>query len=118
MIKLKKQELEPVLLTISIYNKDTGELIGGLLKESITLGTKRKLQKIHKNTYEVYKEFLEDVKKVQEECKEDKEKLQKELKELIEESVEIDVDPAQLVLIESISTNANYNFEIIEKFAI
>jgi len=118
MLIFKKSELEIVLITISAYNKDTKLLIGGLLNENLTLGTKRRLQKIHKNLYIHYLEFIEDFKKVQEECKEDKEKLEKEIQELLDEKVEIDVEPVKISLIEDVSTSDNYNFDIIEKFAI
>lgn len=122
MIELKKKELESVLLTISAYSlPKEGEqqrMISGLLKENITLGTKRRLQKIHKIAQELYKEFIEHVKEAQKECGEDKEKLESELKILLEEVVKIDAEPIQLAQIEGISTTENYNFEIIEKFAI
>jgi hypothetical protein len=116
MINLQKFELEQALLTISTFN-DKGELIAGLLKENISLGTKRKLQKIHKKIYTVYLELLEDYKETKEKLEDKPEELEKELKELLNESVKIDAEMASLASIESISTASNYNFDIIEKIA-
>jgi len=132
MIELKKSELELILLSISSYSlPKQGEvqtMVGGLLTENITLGTKRKLQKIHKKVEEFYKELIEDVKKIKEACKIgendkkepvfDEEKLKKEIEEILEEKVKLDIEPIQISFIEAISTSNNYNFDIIEKFAI
>ena len=122
MLEFKKSELEAILLTISSYSLpkegEQQKMISGLLKEPITLGTKRKLQKIHKLTQESYKDFIEQFKEAQKECGEDKEKLEKEIKLLFDEVVKIDAEPIQISQIENISTTDNYNFDIIEKFAI
>lgn len=128
MLTFKNSELEQVLLHISTYNKETGKLIGGLLSENLTLGTKRKLQKIHKPTHKLFEEFIEDFKKVQEGCKTgenekgepiyDQEKLKIEVQLLLDEEVKVDAEPIQLSQIEGISTENNYNFDIIEKFAV
>ena len=49
MLEFKKLELEPVLLTIIQYSVpkegEVQKMVGGLLSEQITLGTKRALQK-------------------------------------------------------------------------
>lgn len=129
MIILKKSELEQALLTISTYDNATKKLISGLLSENLTLGTKRKIQKIHKALYTEFTQFVEDFKEIQKSCeKEEKnekgeptydlEKLDKEIKVLQEEEVKLDVEQFQLSQIEDISTTTNYNFEIIEKLAI
>lgn len=118
MIILNKSDIEPVLITISVYNKETNELIGGLLKEDLTLGSKRKLQKIHKEVYKLYLELIKDVKQIKEVCKDDEEKVKKELEELLKEQVKVDVEPLQFSFLENVSTKANYNFDIIEKFTI
>lgn len=117
-IELKKSELQIALLTISSYDGKTGELVSGLLKEAITLGTKRKIQKIHKKLQEAYKEFLQDLDELRKEAGEDKEKADAEFKILVEEKVKIDAEPFLLSQIENISTTANYDFDIIEKLAI
>ena len=129
MIELKKSELEQALLTISTYDSKTKELINGLLKENLTLGTKRKIQKIHKAIYTVFQEFVEDFKEIQKACeKEEKnekgepvydiEKFNKEIQILQDEVVKLDVEQFQLSQIENIPTTSNYNFDIIEKLAI
>jgi hypothetical protein len=121
MIELKKSEIEATLLTICVYSlpkeNETQRMIGGLLSENLSLGTKRRLQKIHKLIVQEYKDFIEDFKKLNEECKDNKEKLEKEKKILLDEIVKLDIEPAQLSQIEAISTSNNYNFEIIEKIA-
>jgi len=128
MITLKKIELEHALLTISSYDPKTKELLSGLLKENLTLGTKRKIQKIHKALYTAFTEFSEDVKEIQKACETgknekdepvyDSEKLNKEYKELAEEEVKFEVEQFQISQIENIPSTANYSFEIIEKLAI
>ena len=129
MITLKKSELEPLLLTISTYDKTTQQLISGLLKENLTLGTKRKIQKIHKAAYAIFTELTENVKDIQKACeKEEKndkgeptydlEKLNKEYKILMDEEIKLDVEQFQISQLDDISTTSNYNFEIIEKIAI
>lgn len=118
MIELKKSELEQTLLTLSTYDNTTKELISGLLKENITLGTKRGLQKIHKEAVKAYNELIEDIKTTQTECGEDTDRLQKELLYLFDESIKLDASPIQFSFIENISTTTNYNFDIINKIAI
>ena len=118
MAEFKKSELELALLTISAYNPKTLELVSGLLKENITLGAKRRLQKTHKRINEVYKEFIEDVKTIKEECGDDKEKFKIEISELLNETVQIEIDPVDISLIENITTSDNYNFDIIEKITV
>lgn len=122
MIELKKTDLEGILLTISVFSQpkegEQQRMIGGLLTEEVTLGTKRNLQKIHKVAMEAYKEYVEDIKKLVEECKEDKEKLEIEFKVLQEENVKLEVEPIKLSFLENVSTKNNYNFDLIDKFAV
>lgn len=118
MTNFKKFELERALLQIATFNPETKEMVSGLLSENITLGTKRKLQKIHKKLEVAYLELIEDIKKVQEVCSEDKEKLNKEIQELLNEDVSLEFEPIQYSQIENVSTSHIYNFEIIDKFAI
>jgi hypothetical protein len=118
MIKLKKSELEQALLQIASFNPETKEMSGGLLTENITLGTKRRLQKIHKALIPIFQEFIKDLDEVKKEAGEDKEKLNKEIEELINEEISIDAEQVSLSLIENISSEANYNFDVIEKLAV
>lgn len=117
-LELKKQELESYLLTISAINPDTGKMVSGLLNENLKLGSKRKLQKLHKQLLFSYKEFIEELNQVKKECGEDQERLKSEGTELFNEMIKLDIDPVNLIEIEGISSSTNYNFEIIEKFAI
>lgn len=117
MINLENSDLEKVLLTISTYNKDS-KLVGGLLSEELTFGTKRKLQKIHKATYEKYTEFVADKEKLAKEFKDKPEELEKEFQELLKEKVKLDVEPILLSALENVSTKNMYDFEIIEKIAM
>jgi hypothetical protein len=117
-MKLLKLELEPTLLLISSYDNTTKKLISGLLSEELTLGTKRKIQKIHKAVLLAYNELLEDAKEVKKTCEEDEEKYLTEVKILLSEEVEINAEPFLISTIENISTSANYNFDLIEKIAV
>lgn len=117
-MKLLKSELESVLLLISSYDNTTKQLVSGLLSEELTLGTKRKIQKIHKAVLLVYQELVEDAKQVKTECGDNEEKYNEELKTLLLEEVEIDVEPFLISAIENISTSTNYNFDLIEKIAV
>ncbi len=122
MLEFKKSELEAVLLTICAYSTpkegEVQKMVSGLLIEDLTLGSKRRLQKIHKLTQEHYKELIDDLKKVQEEFKDDQALLEKEALELFNETVKIDAEPILLAHIENVSTSNNYSFDIIEKIAV
>jgi hypothetical protein len=117
-LELEKSQLQEVLLTISAYNSETKELVGGLLSEDLTLGAKRKLQKIHKSVLSLYTEFTEDVKTLQKECGDDKEKLQKEFNELLKETIKLEIEPVSLAQIDNLYSKNRYNFDIIEKIAL
>ena len=109
-MKLKKSELNTLLITIS-STKTTGEIRidQGLLNEKITLGLKRRLQKIYKEAYPLYEEYLADLK----ECDGNED----EIKMLNDEEVTINHDPVSLAIIEAIETEHNYDWTIIEKIA-
>lgn len=117
MIELQKSELESVLLQIAAYSSETKQMVAGLLREEVTLRTKRRLQKIHNKVQLAYKELLTDVESLKKECGEDKEKLQKELEILLKEKVTIDEEKANMEDIEKITSSSVYDFNIIEKFA-
>lgn len=117
-MKLKKLELEQSLLQISSFSPETNTMIGGLLTEELTLGTKRALHKIHKVILASYKELIDDSKKVKEECGEDKEKYENEMKELLNEEVELNIEPIKWSFLESVSSKSNYNFDLIDKMTV
>lgn len=116
MIKLKKSELESTLLIISSFDRETGKISSGLLMENISLGTKRKLQKIHKKTYESYEELMKDVENIKEDVGEDSVKLNKEILDLLKEEISFEAETISLSDLDNIITTNNYNFDIIEKF--
>lgn len=110
MIEIRKDKAEAVLLTISGVIPKTGEMVG-LLAEDITLGTKRRLQKIHKA---IYPELLQYK---QHDLPEATEKGQGEVDILNAEVIKIDVEPVSMAMIEAIKTANNYDFELIELIA-
>lgn len=117
MITLKNYELELALVQLMAFDTKTQKPTGGLLMETLSLGLKRRLQKLHSKLIEKYKDYADDIKKIDEECGEDIDKRAKEISDLNLELVTIDLDPVDIKQIEAIVTSNNYNFEIIEKFA-
>lgn len=117
MIKLKNYEIEQALVQIIAYSPKTNQPAAGLLTETLTLGVKRKLQKLHAKLIDKYKEYGEDIKEIEKECGEDMERRSKEIQQLLNEEVTIDAEMVDLKAIELINTSQNYDFTIIEKFA-
>lgn len=118
MLKLKNYEIEQALVQIVAFSPKTSLPVTGLLTETLSLGTKRRLQKLHTKLLEKYKEYAEDVKEIESQCGDDLDKRAKEIEHLNNEEVSIDVDPVDLKSIEAITTAQNYDFNIIEKFAV
>lgn len=114
MIELTNKNLEQAMITIAGFDKD-GKVIAGLMTEKISLGLKRRLQKLHKELSPKYQEYLQDRAQIETECKD--EKKEAELKLLDEEAVKIDLEFLSLAMIEAIDTEAIYDFDVIEKFA-
>ena len=113
-MKLKNKELEPMLLQLSAtitYADKTTEQIG-LLHESISLGTKRRLSKILKAAFPLLQQYQADRKEA-----EDSKDKDKELEELDNEEVTLDVEKVSIAMIESIQTKTNYDWDLIEKIA-
>lgn len=117
MTTFKKSELEPLLLIISSFDTETKKPVSGLLFEEITLGTRRKLQRIHKLIAEEYTKVVGECVDIKKTCGDNKEKLDKEFAELMNEEVKLDIDPISMNLIENISTKHNYNFDLIDKIS-
>lgn len=121
MIEIKKSELTSVLLTISAYDKD-GKMIGGLLLENVSLGLKRRLQKIHTEAMTHYAQFEKDLAEA-EKKDEEFENLNpqgvknKEVNELLKEVVKLQSEKASLALIDGIVSENIYDSTLIEKFA-
>lgn len=115
MIEVSKNDLYQILTTIASYDPVTQKPIHGLLYENVSLGLKRRLQKIHIALYKKYDELLNDIKEV-EFVKEESDRI-KEMEILLNEKIFIDEEKVSLKLIEDIKTDFNYNFELIEKIA-
>jgi hypothetical protein len=122
---IKKQHINPLLLTLLFYNKkknEGGEEIttegGGLLTEKMGLGAKRKLQKVRKELLthlETLKEEEQQVRKEYSgETEEDKIKLEAELTALFLEEIKLTSEAVKICEIEKIETEKNYDFELIE----
>jgi len=114
MIELKNSELETTLLTLAAHDKD-GKMVSGLLMENVSLGLKRKLQKIHTEAGKAYLELERHRAEV--EALKDEEAKKKEMTELLAEVVKINAEKASMALIETIVTEKFYDFDLIEKFA-
>lgn len=109
MIEIQKDKIEAVLLTISSFNSKTGQPVSGLLFEDISLGTKRKLQKISKWLISELTQLKQDY----EEAKDSPE----DVSELLAESVKSDLEHVSLEVMEQIKTSNNYDFDLIELIA-
>lgn len=118
MITLKNKELQAVLLNLSSFDKESGKMASGLLMEEMSLGAKRKIQKIHKAIYPKYQEYMKDVAELQTTLKDDKEKLQAEFEILLEEDVKIDAEPFEIKYLDDISTKNIYDFDLLEKISV
>lgn len=113
-MKIKKQHINELLLTLSSYDPKNGLPLGGLLFEELGLGIKRKLQKIRKELLIHGEDLNIDLKAVQESESTDKEQ---EIKELMEEEVTLTADFAMISEIEKLETKNNYDFDLIELIA-
>lgn len=114
-MKFKNSDLFPILITILSFDGDTKQITGGLLTESITLGTKRKLQKLREEIYKHREQFIKDENEVKIKAK--PEELEAELQTLNDEEVEVNQDFINMSFIEEIKSSTIYDFNIIEKFA-
>lgn len=114
-MKFFNSDIVPILSTLLVYDPEAKKEVGGLLTENLSLGLKRRLQKIRSDTLKHYEQLVKDEKEVRE--KATPETLDEELKNLFAEEVEINQEYASLAIIEAIESKANYNFEAIEKFA-
>lgn len=115
VVKIKKSEIVPILLSIGVYSKDSGQIIGGLLKEEIPLSVKRGLQRIQKKLQEEYKNILEKENQILDLFKDDKEKQAEELKKLANEEIEIDIQKVSFSKIEDVKTTEIYDFELLDR---
>lgn len=110
---LENKFVLPILLQILSYDRETDKESGGLLTEEITLGTKRRLQKIRsellKQNGEIQK-AVEEIEKI-----EDSELKSKELEELKDETFTINAEPVSLEMIENIKSKVNYDMILLEK---
>lgn len=138
MIELQNKDLEPLALQLQSFGMKNGNLVPifGLLHEDITLGMKRRLQKIRKAVVEHLKSLESDQKEIREkfpvkqpakgkelskkevsENAENKKKQDAEMEILLSEVVKIDLDKVSLEMVENIKTEVNYDFDLLEKIA-
>ncbi len=113
MAKFKNNELMGVLLMLAAYDKKTGVITRGLLNETMSLGLRRRLQKIRNAFLAKHNEFMEDLKPL--DTLPDGEEKTTELNRLFNEEVEVSFDPADMSMIEAIETSINYDMDLLEK---
>lgn len=138
MIELQNKDLEPLALQIQSFGMKDGRLtpIFGLLHEEITLGMKRRLQKIRKAIVEHLTTLQTDQTEIrdkfpvklpakgkqlstkdEQENAENKKKQEAEMEILLNEVVKIDLEKVSLEMLENIKTEINYDFDLLEKIA-
>ena len=121
MIEIKKSDLTNLLLTIASYDKE-GKMVGGLLMEKVSLGLKRKLQKIHTEAAAYYPQYEKDLEEA-ERKDEEFENLNpegiknKEVDEFLGETIKLISEKASLALIDGITSGNVYDDKLIEKIA-
>jgi len=115
MIEAKNSDLKSILLTLAGFNKD-GKMVQGLLTENVSLGLKRRLQKIHTEAGKAWTEFQKDVKDIND-SKESDEVKEKELEDLFNESIKINAEKASMEFIENIVTSKFYDTTTLELIA-
>lgn len=113
-MKLKNSEITPILMMLAAYNQKDGSLVGGLLSEKMSLGLRRRLQKIRKSMLEKHEELVKDTEEIKKLPEAEQEA---EFKKLFDEEVEVSFDPASMDMIEAIDTNFNYDMTLLEKIA-
>jgi hypothetical protein len=106
-MKIKKGFIQGVLLTILTY-KD-GKEHSGLLLENIPLSLKRRLSKIRVDLIKESQEIQKDYEEVKDKPE--------EIAILMNEEVELNHDFVSLEMIESVTSEVNYDFDIIEMIA-
>lgn len=134
-MKFLKSEILPVLMTLAVYkDSQSTEPDKGLLTLKMSLGLRRRLQKIRNAMLEKQKELEADLKEITESFKPEFEKrlaevgkeqaeaeinpkLQEETKVLFAEEFELDVEPVDIKMIEALETEENLDWTMIEKFA-
>lgn len=113
MAKFKNSELYSVLSQLMLVDSKTSKMVGGLLSEEMTLGLRRRLQKIQKAFLVPYEEFQKDLEPIMK--MEDGEAKDAEFKKLLEEERNVDFEPASMEMIEKIDTKANYDMALLER---
>lgn len=94
---------------------DDKKIPNGLLNENTGLGLKRRLRKIQKELIEKFQELQKDNEEI--EKIEDKDKKEAELKTLLEEGFELKAEKVLMSEIEKISSEFNYNFDLLDKIS-
>jgi len=113
-MEIKKEFINPLLLTLASYDEKTGMPVAGILFEEISLGLKRKLQKIHKELLQHSSDLENDSKEIEKRLNGNVSEKEIEFKILIAEKVTLVSEPAMISEIEKIVTKVNYDFNLIE----
>lgn len=117
MIVIKKKQIEVLMINLLGFHPDNGMPNTGLLLERLSLGTKRRLTRIHEKLAVELERLKHDDKEVKATYEGDGEKIMLELDILYNETVSIDVEPALMSEIEKIETEKMYDFPLIELIA-
>jgi hypothetical protein len=114
-MKLKNKEVLPILLEILQFKKvDEGSNVEtGLLTEELTLGTRRRLQRIREELLEKNKEIEKDALEISK--LESEEERNKEFTDLADEEFTLKSEPVSLELLENVKTKENYDMILLEK---
>ena len=113
-MEISKEFINPLALTLASYDEKTGVPVGGLLFEEISLGLKRKLQKIHRELLEHSTQLQKDSDEITARLNGNTQGKDVEFKILLSEKVNILSEPAMISEIEKIVTKLNYDFNLIE----
>lgn len=108
---IHKKNIERILLLIHSFDS-SGNPVSGLLFETMSLGTKRRLQKISKELLTHHKQLNADMMDVNKSEEKDK-----EMDELLNETVTIDCEHVSISEIDKINSPWNYDSETIEMIA-
>ena len=112
MIKIKKRQLEALLLQLHATN-GKGETLG-LLSLELPLSFKRKTQRIFNDLAKHWEELEKDRKEIIEKKDLTQEQKQAEFDILLDEEVSVDQEKVKLSFLDNVTTKVNPDFELLE----